>query len=295
MPERLKPWMLIAGLVACAQQRDPAPQQPIDTPTAGSTSGASGGFAGAAGSGGAGASGGTAGEGGAGTMADAASDGAPIDSAPDTPLVVIHKDASSGGAACTSNFTAHGSNRLLAGGVTPAPFAAAYNAELAASSTAGPLLMAFYGVNDTNLLGWIARVGGLEPSAAGAGVGFAGRHIETPFTLASDRVLSIPSVAADFELKLVTPQESILLPIGSIALRGRLSVGCGSLAIDKATLLVPERAGKLAFHGSTVEALMGPPTETLRGVDRSAWPLELSGQASQVYAPGLLGDSGIDP
>jgi hypothetical protein len=74
-----------------------------------------------------------------------------------------------------------------------------------------------------------------------------------------------------------------------------LSVGCGSLAVEKATLLVPERAGKLAFHGATVEALMGPPTETLRGVDRSAWPLELSGTAARVYAPGLLGDSGIDP
>jgi hypothetical protein len=59
--------------------------------------------------------------------------------------------------------------------------------------------------------------------------------------------------------------------------------------------LIPVRAGTMPFHGSTVEALMGPPTETLRGVDRAAWRLEQSGNASQVYAPGLLGDAEIEP
>jgi hypothetical protein len=210
-------------------------------------------------------------------------------------LVIIHQDGSSGGAMCANNFAAVGSNRLLAGGATPTDFAAAYNAELAASSTAGPLLLAFFGVNDTNLLGWIAKVGALEPSDAGAGVGFAGVHADVPFTLASNRSLRIAPIAADFELKLVAPSSSISLPIGSIALDGSLSVGCGSLTVDKATLLVPIRAGTLTFHGSTVAALMGPPTETLGGVAHSAWPLELSGKASQVYAPGLLGDSGIEP
>jgi hypothetical protein len=294
MPERLMPWMLVAGLVACAPQRDQAPQ-PTATPTAGSATATSGGSVGIGGSGGAGGTAGAAGDGGSGAVFDATSEGATPDGAPDTPLVVIHKDAASSGAACANNFTALGSNRLLAGSSTPAAFAAAYNAELAASSTAGPLLMALYGVNETSLLRWIAKVGALEPSDAGAGVGFAGRHVDVPFTLASDRSLTIPAVAADFELKLATPAGPALLPIGAIALHGLLSAGCGSLAVDKATLLVPERAGKLAFHGSTVEALMGPPTETLRGVDRSAWPLELSGKAFQVYAPGLLGDSGIEP
>lgn len=184
---------------------------------------------------------------------------------------------------------------MLAGGATPADFAAAYNAELEASSSPGPLLFAFYGVNDTNLLGWIAAVGALEPSDAGAGVGFAGTHAVVPFTLASDRSLRIAAIAADFELKLVASASPLLLPVGSIALEGALTVGCGSLTVDKATLLVPVRAGSLPFHGSTVEALMGPPTETLRGVARSAWPLELSGKASQVYAPGLIGDGGIEP
>ena len=226
---------------------------------------------------------------------DGSVDGGASDASPDTPLVIIHQDGPSGAAACANNLTALGSNRLLAGGATPADFAAAYNAELAAANTPGPVLFAFYGVNDTSLLVWIAAVGALEPGDAGAGVGFAGNHAEVPFTLAANRSLRISAIAADFELKLLAPSGSVLLPIGSIALDGALSVGCGSLAIDKATLLVPVRAGALPFHGSTVEALMGPPTETLRGVPRAAWPLELSGKASQVYAPGLLGDAGIEP
>jgi hypothetical protein len=254
----------------------------------------SGGAGGAGGSGNGGSPGGSAGSGGA-AIADASVGGGASDGAPDTPLVIIHQDGNIGVAPCANNFTALGSNRLLAGGATPPDFAAAYNAELAATSTAGPLLFALYGVNDTNLLGWIASVGALEPKDAGAGVGFAGIHAEVPFTLASDRSLHIAPIAADFELRLITPSSSVSLPMGSIALDGSLSVGCGSLTVDKATLLVPIRAGATSFHGSTVDALMGPPTETLRGVAKSAWPLELSGKASQVYAPGLLGDSGIEP
>ncbi|HMJ57422.1 MAG TPA: hypothetical protein VK540_35370 [Polyangiaceae bacterium] len=297
---RLKPWLLVVGLVACAE-REPA-ARPIDTTPPGTTTTLAGGAGGAGGSGGAGAGspddgasrGGSGGSGGA-VVGDANVESGSFDVAPHTPLVIIHPEGSSGGAACANNFTALGSNRLLAGGATPPDFAAAYNIERAASNTAGALLLAFYGVNDTNLLGWVASVGALGPSDAGAGVGFAGVHAEVPFTLASNRSLHMAFIAADFELRLVTPATSVSLPIGAIALDGSLSVGCGSLTVEKARLLVPIRAGTLAFHGSTVEALMGPPTETLRGVARSAWPLELSGKASQVYAPGLLGDSGIEP
>jgi hypothetical protein len=291
---RQKSWLLLTGLFACTQRE--APPQPIDPGPAGSTT--SGGMGGA-GSSGRGGNAGNAANGGAGAgggiAADATIESGASDGAPDTPLVIIHQDASSGGAACANNFAAVGSNRLLAGGATPPDFAAAYNAELSASRTPGPLLLAFYGVNDTNLLGWIASVGALEPSDAGGGVGFAGVHADIPFTLASNRALRIAPIAADFELKLATPTSTLALPIGSIALDGSLSVGCGALDVDKATLLVPVRAGTMTFHGSTVEALMGPPTETLRGVLHSAWPLELAGKASQVYAPGLLGDSGIEP
>ena len=291
---RLMPLLVVVGLAACAE-KERAPQ-PIDTPSGSST----GTGAGAGGSGSGGSTGGTGNAGGAGnsggaTVTDASVEAGALDAGPDTPLVIIHQDGRSGGAACANNFTALGSNRLLAGGATPAGFAAAYNAELGASSTAGPLLFAFYGVNDTNLLGWIAAIGALEPSDAGAGVGFAGNHAEVPFTLTTDRSLHIAAIAADFELKLAAPASPLMLPIGSIALDGALSVGCGSLTVDKATLLVPVRAGGLFFHGSTVEALMGPPTETLRGVPRAAWALELSGKASQVYAPGLVGDGGIEP
>jgi hypothetical protein len=297
---RLKPWLLVTGLVACAPEHERAPAA-SGTPPTGSTTGTIGGAAGTGGAGtstGAGGSGGGAGgSGGAsgGVMVDAAIDVTASDGASDTPLVIIHRDANPGGPVCANDSTAVGSNRLLAGGATPPDFAAAYNAEIAASSTAGPLLLAFYGVNDTNLLRWIAAIGALRPSGAGAGVGFAGDHAEMPFTLAADRSLRIGAIAADFELSMVTPASSVALPAGSIALEGALSVGCGSLDVARATLLVPVRAGTLTFHSSTVEALMGPPTETLRGVARSAWPLELSGKASQVYAPGLLGDAGIEP
>jgi hypothetical protein len=256
----------------------------------------SGGAGGAGGTGaGAGGTGGAGGNAAGGTTGDAAADGAPEGGAPDTPLVVIHPDAKPGAPLCANNLTALGSNRLLAGGRTPSDFAAAYNAELLASNTAGPLLFAFYGVNETNLLGWIASVGALRQSDAGGGVAFAGTHADVPFTLAQDRTLHVAAIAADFQLELVTPTSTLALPIGSIALDGSLSVGCGALTVDQATLLVPVRAGAAAFHGSTIEALMGPPTETLGGVAHSAWPLVLSGKASQVYAPGLLGDGGIDP
>ena len=288
----LKPWLLVIGLAACAD-RDRAPQ-PIETPPPGSTTGTAGGAGGAGGSGHGGSPGGGGGSGGT-TVGDAGVESGSSDGAPDTPLVIIHQDGSSGVAACANNFTALGSNRLLAGGATPPDFAAAYNTELAASKTAGPLLLAFFGVNDTNLLGWIAKVGALEPSEAGGGVGFAGVRADVPFTLASTRSLHVASIFSDFELKLVTPASTVSLPLGSIALEGSLSVGCGSLTVDRATFLVPVRAATMAFHGATVQALMGPPTETLRGVAKSAWPLELSGKASQVYAPGLLGDSGIEP
>jgi len=290
---RLKPWLLVVGLVACAD-REPA-ARPIDTTPPGSTTTMAGGAGGSGGAaGGSPDDGGSGGSGGA-VVGDANVESGSFDVAPETPLVIIHPEGSSGGAACANDFTALGSNRLLAGGATPPDFAAAYNVELAASNTAGPLLLAFYGVNDTNLIGWVASVGALGPSDAGAGDGFAGVHAEVPFTLASNRSLHMAFIAADFELRLVTPATSVSLPIGAIALDGSLSVGCGSLTVDKARLLVPIRAGTLAFHGSTVEALMGPPTETLLGVARSAWPLELSGKASQVYGPGLLGDWGIEP
>ena len=216
--------------------------------------------------------------------------------APDTPLVIIHRDANPGGGpACANNLTAVGSNRLLAGGTTPPDFAAAYNAELLASNTAGPLLFAFYGVNDTNLLGWIASVGALEPGDArrgrlrGDARGRAVHPLVRP--IAPHRGHRSRTSSSNCRPR----PASSRFPLGSIALDGALSVGCGALTVEKATLLVPVRAGTSMFHGSTVEALMGPPTETLRGVARGAWPLVLSGKASQVYAPGLLGDGGIEP
>src|SRR5690242_10579543 len=222
----IAPWLLVIGLVACAQRETALP--PIDPPPSGSSTGAagSGGLGGATGTGGSGQSGspGTGGSSGSsGSQMEAGVEGGAFDSGPDRPLVIIHQDGSGGGAACANDLTALGSNRLLAGGATPSDFTAAYNGELSASNTPGPLLLAFYGVNETNLLRWIAAVGALEPSDAGGGVGFAGPHAEVPFALASSRSLHIAPTAADFELRLVTPNGAVVLPIGSIALDGALS------------------------------------------------------------------------
>jgi hypothetical protein len=170
------------------------------------------------------------------------------------------------------------------GGATPPDLAAAHNAELA-SRTAGPLLPAFYGVNDTNLLGWIALVGALEPSDAGGGR-LCRRPRRYPLhARLQSSALRIAPIAADSRAQAGDTHEH---PRAPHRVDCASTDRCRSVAArlrDKTTLLVPLRAGTMTFHGSTVEALMGPPTAALRGVLHSAWPLELSGKASQVYAP----------
>src|SRR5262245_56034551 len=115
------PGALVVAIATCAP-REKAPQ-PIDTPSSSSTTGTTGGGA-SGGTGGAGSGGTGSGAGGAAGTGPGAVDahvesGAP-DAGPDTPLVIIHQDGSAGGAACVNNFAALGSNRLLAGGATPA-------------------------------------------------------------------------------------------------------------------------------------------------------------------------------
>jgi hypothetical protein len=73
-----------------------------------------------------------------------------------------------------------------------------------------------------------------------------------------------------------------------------LANACSSLSQAKLRLLVPASAGGVAFHGSSVGDLMGPPTESWAGNPTAAWPLELSGTAQEVYAVGIV-DAGAEP
>jgi hypothetical protein len=179
---------------------------------------------------------------------------------------------------------------LLAGGSTPASFAEAYNAELAALHGPGPLLIVLSGVNDANPARWIASFGALDASRAGAGIRFAGSHADVGFAMDAVRSVQIAPTSANFDLKFTPPANDTMVPAGSIELAATFGIGCGSLVITRAKLLVPNTAGGVAFHGSTIAALMGPATEVYRGQPASAWPLELAGTAKQVYAPGVLDD-----
>jgi hypothetical protein len=206
---------------------------------------------------------------------------------------VIHDDAGEISASCLGDRVALGS-RMAAAGSTAAPFANAYNAELRLLKGPGPMLIVLRGVNDPPKVG-VAAFGALDASEAGTGVRFAGTPAEVPFTISAKRTIDIARADVSFVLKFTPPASDAELPIGSVEISGALAPGCSELTLTKAKLLVPATAGAVAFHGSTIAALMGAPTETYQGQPASAWSLELSGTARQVYAPGVLEDGGIEP
>ena len=288
---RLTRWILVMGLTACSS--DPRIPGPLDTTAKGSattaaTGGAGGnpsGSSGGADSAGAGVGGSSSGRGGA-VEGDAATPDAGTIDAP----AVIHDD-SAGPAPCAGDRAALGTNRLQAMGATPMPFATAYNAELDVLHGPGPLLIVLAGVNDASPAAWIGSFGALDPGQ-GAGVGFAGQRADVPFTMSATRAIQIAPVDANFELKFAPPASDALVPIGSVELSGTLSAGCGSLVVTRAKFLVPATAGGIIFHGSTIGDLMGPASETYRGQAASAWPLEVAGTATEVYAPGVIDDGG---
>jgi hypothetical protein len=184
---------------------------------------------------------------------------------------------------------------MRAGASTPAAFADAYNAELALLRGPGPMLIVLRGVNDGTPRARIAAFGALDASDASAGVRFANGHAEVPFTLTPMRALQIAPSDASFTLKFSPPASDAEVPVGSVELAGTLAPDCGELVVTQAKLLVPATAGAVAFHGSTLGALMGAATETYRGQTNAAWALELAGTAKEVYAPGVVVDGGIAP
>ncbi|HKQ67931.1 MAG TPA: hypothetical protein VJT73_01265 [Polyangiaceae bacterium] len=274
---QLTQWFWVVSLAACT----PDPDRYSVFPTFSEPEG--GGSLGIAGMGAGGASR-LAGDGGQG--GPRATDGAVArDAANDRDTVVVHME---GGVtvACPNDRATLGSNELRAGGATPTAFANAYNLELDALQTAGPMLLTLSGVNAGSSATKTASFGALE--ASGRGAGFDGSPATAPFELDGARRVRIAPRVAAFGLRFVPPASAAIIPAGSIELTGTLANACTSLVIAKLALLVPASAGAVAFHGSTVAALMGPTTATIERAN-DAWPLELTGKAQQV-----LSSIGID-
>lgn len=323
---RLTRWSLMAGLTACSSNPPPPGSGQEGTYGVGSTGTSSGAGAGGSssatgstntgtgagastgagttttvtgtgtGAGGSDTGAGGSGQAGFGSDRDAAVGGgagsspATDASVADSPGVVGVNDVGRGNGGCTNDRVALGSIRLMAGGTTPPAFADAYNAELMALTTSGPLLIALSGVGSATTARR-ADLGALAESGQ-QGVTFAAGHATVPFSTDALGAIRIAPAEAPFELKFVPPATSVLLPIAAVALDSTLAAGCGALAVTAMKLLVPASAGNIAFHRDTVAALMGAPTEGYGGAVANAWPLELSGTAQQVYAPGAGTDEG---
>jgi hypothetical protein len=223
---------------------------------------------------------GSGGTSGAGSMTDAASERGVVVK-PDGPLaMMMHGEA--GVATCSNDRASFESSALRAGGSTPAAFADAFNAEMKKLTTPGPLLILLHGVNEGSLAPKVATLGALKPLTLG--VGFDGAPASVSFSIGTARSIQIPLTSIAFQLKFVAPATEAVLPVSSVQLTGQLASACASLTISAMKLLVPASAGSIAFHGSTVGALMGTPTAGILGGSNNAWPLDLSGVATEVLA-----------
>lgn len=213
----------------------------------------------------------------AGGSADGAA-GSPF--APDGPVMVMHGDASA--AMCSRDRATLGGSGLLAAGATPPTFAAAFNAEVTNLKTGGPFLLVLSGVNQGSSGPQTASFGALD--VLPDGVGFAGPPAVVPFSIEGVRMIQIPMKDAVFDLRFVAPASPATIPVASVEMTGALANACTSMTIATLRMLVPATASGIAFHGSTVGALMGTPTASVQGGANNAWPLELSGKVKQVTA-----------
>jgi len=226
---------------------------------------------------------------GASGAADGAADaGTPF--VPDGPVIVMHGDASPG--MCTSDRATLGSSSLQAAGGTPTAFADAFNAELMKLTSGGPFLLVLSGVNDGSNVPKTASFGPLE--VLQDGVGFEEAPAVVPFSSDGAHMIQVPKKDAAFALRFIAPASPAMIPVGSVEMSGALASTCTSLTISTLKMLVPATASGVAFHGSTVGALMGTPTAGVQGGTNNAWPLELSGKAKQVSAI-IFEDAGGGP
>ena len=129
-----------------------------------------------------------------------------------------------------------------------------------------------------------ARVDG-PLKVSGAGEDFAGPTAEFPYVLsAMGTGVDVAGGSGGFSLRFATVTTTADLPVLGISLAGSLG-GCEELAVDYLRMVVPESAKDLAFHGSTVGALMGATTVS-GDAGVSGWVLELLGSTSKVSFTG---------
>ena len=136
-----------------------------------------------------------------------------------------------------------------------------------------------------------ATLGGLTVAPGGAA--FEGSHSDVPFSVDASGALKIAKTDVAFGMRFIAPASNASIPVASVELTGTLENACVSFTIASLKLLVPATAASIAFHGSTVGALMGSPTASVHGGSNNAWPLELAGEVVQVNAV-LNDDAGVE-
>lgn len=287
--------VLVAVGVACSSSDHPAPMG-TGSGGWGATGGSGGSTAGSGGSAGSagqdGGAGGTAGMAGAagtggegGTTDNDAGQDADVDGPMDAPFDIPPLDVVTVVDTCPSAPVAVGSKDMLIGGNPNAPFATAYAAELSSMTYPGPLLLVFQGIDTNDPSGWTLQVGGLQ--AAGSNVAFVGTPAELPFSLGENRSLYAAKAAVSMIMHFATPTTQADVPVIEIGLTGSFDTSCTTLSLETLSVAIPASAASVAFHGSTLGALLGTPNYVVdggkdAGGEQDAWIVGLIGSGSTV-------------
>lgn len=184
---------------------------------------------------------------------------------------------------CVGSYAAYATKSLIAGGMTPKTFAAAYNAEVASLTYPGPFLLAFKGVDSADTTKWKLAVGALD--TAGSDVKFFGAPAEVAYKMTAGIALTVADQATSFKLRFASSTTNAQIPIDSIAFSGAAG-DCSELSVDELILTIPESAKNMPFAGKTIGELMGPAL-TPDGGPRF-YVLELLGSEKKVtFAGGM--------
>jgi hypothetical protein len=186
-----------------------------------------------------------------------------------------------GGSQCVNEtVVGFGTKDLIPTDPTPAAFADAYKAEVASMSDPGPMLIVLKFTSPVD--SWF---GSLVPNGSSGDYEFGETPAEVPITLSPAFSLSVPSTQVQFSLHFDTSDTHADIPVIAVQAGGILSTACDSIGFDYLYLAIPASAGNIAFHGSTVGALMGPPSGGQNG-NPSGWPIGFIGGAKAVSYQG---------
>lgn len=179
---------------------------------------------------------------------------------------------------CSGPYAAFTTKGLIAGGMTPKAFATAYNSEVAALKTPGPMLLAFKGIDTADSTRWKLKIGGVDLIGSGPDVKFFGPTAEVNYVLKTGVTLEVPEQLASFKLRFATE-----IPVHAMKMSATAG-DCTEISVDQLILLIPDSARDLPFGGSTVGALMGPAIPADGGP--SGWVLELLGSDKRATIGG---------